>query len=85
MRRVRRVLGLLALLLALSPLAACGPAVVTGSVTPDALGRTLMHEHLTFGVPGWGHDPEPRGSVLRNETWRAIRYASRTNAKHGAL
>ena len=25
----------------------------TGQVTPDELGRTLMHEHLTIGYPGW--------------------------------
>ncbi len=26
---------------------------VTGSTTPEALGVTLMHEHLMIGYPGW--------------------------------
>ena len=38
---------------------------VSGAVKPEALGKTLMHEHLTFGVPGWSHDPEPHGALLR--------------------
>ena len=29
---------------------------VTGPTTPEALGRTLMHEHLTIGYPGWEAD-----------------------------
>ncbi|NRA00864.1 MAG: phosphotriesterase-related protein [Myxococcales bacterium] len=29
---------------------------VTGSTTPDKLGRTLMHEHLLIGYPGWEAD-----------------------------
>jgi len=29
---------------------------VTGSITPDALGRTLMHEHLLVGYGGWESD-----------------------------
>ncbi|MBW2272987.1 MAG: phosphotriesterase [Deltaproteobacteria bacterium] len=29
---------------------------VTGSITTDALGRTLMHEHLMVGYPGWQSD-----------------------------
>ena len=35
-------------------------ATVTGTTTPDALGRTLMHEHLMIGYPGWeSHSTEP--------------------------
>jgi phosphotriesterase-related protein len=29
---------------------------VTGSITPDKLGRTLMHEHVLVGYPGWEVD-----------------------------
>ena len=29
---------------------------VTGPTTPDALGVTLMHEHLMIGYPGWEAD-----------------------------
>jgi len=29
---------------------------VTGITTPDALGPTLMHEHLMIGYPGWDSD-----------------------------
>lgn len=29
---------------------------VTGTTTPDALGVTLMHEHLAIGYPGWQAD-----------------------------
>jgi phosphotriesterase-related protein len=29
---------------------------VTGATTPDRLGRTLMHEHLMIGYPGWRAD-----------------------------
>ena len=29
---------------------------VTGATTPEALGRTLMHEHLLIGYPGWEAD-----------------------------
>ncbi|MGH0038525.1 MAG: phosphotriesterase family protein [Myxococcota bacterium] len=34
---------------------------VTGAITPDALGRTLMHEHLLIGFPGWESDPANLG------------------------
>ena len=35
-------------------------ATVTGSTTPAALGRTLMHEHLMIGYPGWeSHSTAP--------------------------
>jgi phosphotriesterase-related protein len=29
---------------------------VTGATTPSKLGRTLMHEHLVIGYPGWEAD-----------------------------
>ena len=29
---------------------------VTGTCTPDELGRTLVHEHLLVGYPGWQMD-----------------------------
>jgi len=29
---------------------------VTGEITPDQLGPTLMHEHLMIGSPGWESD-----------------------------
>ena len=28
----------------------------TGTVSLDALGRTLIHEHVHVGVPGWQFD-----------------------------
>jgi phosphotriesterase-related protein len=31
-------------------------ATVTGTTTPERLGRTLMHEHLVIGYPGWDAD-----------------------------
>ena len=31
-------------------------ATVTGSVRPEDLGATLMHEHLMIGYPGWESD-----------------------------
>jgi phosphotriesterase-related protein len=44
---------------------AASVATVTGSIAPDQLGRTLMHEHLLVGYPGWESDtvrpgPDPR-------------------------
>jgi phosphotriesterase-related protein len=29
---------------------------VCGTLSSDALGRTLIHEHLTIGMPGWEYD-----------------------------
>ncbi len=29
---------------------------VTGRISPDALGRTLIHEHVLIGFPGWNLD-----------------------------
>jgi phosphotriesterase-related protein len=34
---------------------------VTGATTPEALGKTLMHEHLLIGFPGWESDPAHLG------------------------
>lgn len=35
-------------------------ATVTGETTPDALGKTLMHEHLVIGYPGFeSHTSRP--------------------------
>ena len=42
---------------------------VTGSTTPEALGKTLMHEHLVIGYPGWEAD------TLRPGPDAAERYA----------
>ena len=40
---------------------------VTGRVRPEALGRTLVHEHVLIGFPGWNLDPfAPR--FVRAET-----------------
>ena len=33
---------------------------VTGAISPEQLGRTLMHEHLVIGYPGWeAYTPDP--------------------------
>ncbi len=35
-------------------------ATVTGTTTPERLGKTLMHEHLVIGYPGWeSHSTAP--------------------------
>jgi len=35
-------------------------STVTGTTTPEELGRTLMHEHLQIGYPGWeSHSTAP--------------------------
>ncbi|HYM35144.1 MAG TPA: hypothetical protein VET48_07070 [Steroidobacteraceae bacterium] len=39
---------------------------VTGPISVDALGPTLMHEHLLIGFPGWESDTFRRGPT-RNE------------------
>ncbi len=36
-------------------------STVTGPTEPAALGRTLMHEHLLVGFPGWDSDPAETG------------------------
>lgn len=40
-------------------------ATVTGSTTPEQLGRTLMHEHLVIGYPGWEADSIRPGPAAR--------------------
>lgn len=30
---------------------------VLGTIAPEEMGVTLMHEHVGFGVPGWEYDP----------------------------
>jgi phosphotriesterase-related protein len=41
---------------------------VTGQISPDDLGITLMHEHIVFGYPGWSGDctlaPDDRKAAL---------------------
>lgn len=32
-------------------------STVDKAITPDELGKTLMHEHLQTGMPGWTNDP----------------------------
>ena len=43
---------------------------VTGPVSPDALGITLMHEHILYGYPGWEGDqtiaPFDRQAIVKN-------------------
>ena len=43
---------------------------VTGPTTPDELGRTLMHEHVLIGFPGWEADTIRPGST--RDEMRAI-------------
>ncbi|MGE0386171.1 MAG: phosphotriesterase [Gammaproteobacteria bacterium] len=38
---------------------------VTGAIAPAALGRTLMHEHLHVGFPGWETDTLHPGPARR--------------------
>lgn len=40
-------------------------ATVTGSIPLDRLGRTLMHEHLLVGYPGWESDTVRPGPAAR--------------------
>jgi len=58
---------------------------VTGTTTPDALGPTLMHEHLVIGYPGWeahsnrpGPNAEERFSICvdRIEEIKALGFTS---------
>ncbi len=43
---------------------------VTGPVSPDELGITLMHEHILYGYPGWEGDqtiaPLDREEIVKN-------------------
>jgi phosphotriesterase-related protein len=40
-------------------------STVTGPVAPEALGRTLMHEHVLVGYPGWEADTAHPGPDAR--------------------
>jgi phosphotriesterase-related protein len=44
---------------------------VTGAVAVESLGRTLMHEHLLVGAPGWEFD-EPSGLGFRDMVERCV-------------
>jgi phosphotriesterase-related protein len=50
------------------------PAVqtVTGRVRPEALGRTLVHEHVLIGYPGWDLDPFAPRYVRAEAMARAV-------------
>jgi phosphotriesterase-related protein len=60
-------------------------ATVTGPIAPEALGRTLMHEHVVIGYPGWEADtarPGPNAAerfricVDRVQELQALGFAS---------
>ena len=38
----------------------------SGQINPDELGRTLMHEHLVIGMPGWESDTGAPASEYRD-------------------
>src|ERR1700678_1567581 len=40
----------------------------TGSVDVDRLGKTLMHEHLVIGFPGWDSDTSAPSQSFREMT-----------------
>ena len=45
---------------------------VTGRVRPEALGRTLVHEHVLIGYPGWNLDPFAPRYVRAEAMARAV-------------
>ncbi len=45
---------------------------VTGAVRPAALGRTLVHEHVLVGYPGWSLDPFAPRYVRAEAMTRAV-------------
>jgi phosphotriesterase-related protein len=45
---------------------------VTGRVRPEALGRTLVHEHVLIGFPGWNLDPFAPRFVRAEAMSRAV-------------
>ena len=45
---------------------------VTGRVSPDALGRTLIHEHVLIGFPGWNLDALAPRFVRADAMARAV-------------
>lgn len=44
---------------------------VTGSIAPSELGRTLVHEHVVTGLPGWESDTLLAGHTRRELVLRA--------------
>jgi len=46
-------------------------ATVTGTITPAELGRTLIHEHVVTGLPGWESDSLAPGHTRRELLARA--------------
>lgn len=47
-------------------------STVTRNITPDDLGKTLMHEHLQTGMPGWTADPIAPKYVKREVVDKAV-------------
>ncbi len=45
---------------------------VTKAITPAELGRTLMHEHLVIGFPGWESDTLEHGPTRRDIVARGV-------------
>lgn len=45
---------------------------VTGAITPDDLGKTLMHEHLVIGYPGFEVDTINPGPGLEERVARCV-------------
>jgi phosphotriesterase-related protein len=41
-------------------------STVDKTITPDYLGKTLMHEHIQTGMPGWDTDPMAPKYEIRN-------------------
>lgn len=56
---------------------------VSGQIAPEELGITLMHEHITFGYPGWRGDrsiaPVNRRLIVDN----AVRTLTGLKKEHG--
>jgi len=50
---------------------------VTGEVSPDDLGITLVHEHIVYGYPGWDGDltiaPVDRPAIVKNAADTLVR------------
>ena len=45
---------------------------VTGSIRPEALGTTLMHEHLSIGYPGWQAEAMADRAARREHMARCV-------------
>ena len=50
---------------------------VTGALSPDDLGITLVHEHIVYGYPGWDGDltiaPVDRPAIVKNAVDTLVR------------